>query len=120
LWASGHFLPIYSVCKYVDGCNFLVKTVWVGRIKKGIYRCEGSHGLGRQYIADAVDLSIFDDHAYDFILSCHSIEHIANPIMALKEWMRILKPNGFLVLAVPHRDGFLSRERSNLSCPHCQ
>jgi hypothetical protein len=29
---------------------------------------------------DAVDLAMFRDHCYDFVLSCHSLEHIANPV----------------------------------------
>jgi len=118
LWATGHFLPIYAACQYIDGCNFAGETVWEGRIKEGPYRCEGAHRKGRQYIADAVDLAIFNDHSYDFVLSCHSLEHIANPIRALKEWMRVLKPNGFLVLAIPHRDGFLPFVRPVTSFTH--
>lgn len=118
LWATGHFLPIYSVCSYVDGCNFAGKTVWEGRIQEGRYRCEGTHGKGHQYIADAIDLAVLSDHSYDFILSCHSLEHIANPIRALKEWLRVLKPNGVLGLAVPNRDGFLGLVRPVTSLDH--
>lgn len=118
LWAKCHFLPVYSVCKYVDGCNFADETVWEGRIEEGSYRCEGAHGKGRQYVVDAIDLARFRDHSYDFVLSCHSLEHIANPIKALHEWKRVLKPNGFFVLAVPHRDGFLSLLRPVSSLGH--
>jgi SAM-dependent methyltransferase len=118
LWASGHFLPIYAACQYVDGCNFAGETVWEGKIHQGPYHCEGAHGKGRQYIADAVDLAMLRDPSYDFVLSCHCLEHIANPIKAVKEWIRVLKPNGFLVLAVPHRDGFLSLVRSVSSLAH--
>ena len=107
LWATGHFLPVYAACQYIDGCNFATKTVWEGRIREGLYRCEGAHGEGRQYIADAVDLAIFREFSYDFVLSCHCLEHIANPIRALKEWMRVLRSGGFFILAVPHRDGLL-------------
>lgn len=87
LWATGHFLPIYSVCSYVDGCNFADKTVWEGKIREGHYRCEGVHRKGYQYISDAIDLTVLSNHFYDFILSCHSLEHIANPIRALREWL---------------------------------
>jgi hypothetical protein len=45
LWASGHFLPIYSAgAQYVDGFNFAGDTVWEGRIQAGPYRCEGHMG----------------------------------------------------------------------------
>lgn len=118
LWATGHFLPIYSVCEHVDGLNFSDKTFWEGRIQTGRYRCEGAHGKGRQFIADAVDLSNFSDSIYGFILACHVLEHIANPIKALQSWQRVLKKNGHLVLAVPHRDGHLPLSRPGTQLDH--
>ena len=37
----------------------------------------------------------------------HNLEHFANPVKALKEWQRVLKPNGALVLLLPYyRDTF--------------
>jgi ubiquinone/menaquinone biosynthesis C-methylase UbiE len=42
------------------------------------------------------------DNEYDFLLSSHNLEHIANPIKALKEWQRIVKSGGHLVIVLPH------------------
>jgi SAM-dependent methyltransferase len=39
------------------------------------------------------------------------LEHIANPIKALKEWQRVLKSGGVVVLVVPHRDGHFDTGR---------
>jgi SAM-dependent methyltransferase len=111
LWATGHFLPVYALCEYVDGVNFANQSVWEGHIEAGPYRCEGAHGKGRQIIADAVDLRTIADGRYDFVLASHVLEHIANPIKALRHWQRVLKTAGHLVLALPHRDGSLPLSR---------
>ncbi len=40
----------------------------------------------------------------DFILASHVIEHCPDVIKTLLEWYRIVKPDGYLFLVVPHRD----------------
>lgn len=44
----------------------------------------------------------YEDLSFDFIVSEHVLEHIANPIKALKEWVRALKKEGHLFLFLPH------------------
>ena len=43
------------------------------------------------------------DQAFDAVIACHLIEHLANPIEALREFDRVLRPGGRLVLVVPDR-----------------
>ena len=43
------------------------------------------------------------DHAFDAVVACHLIEHLANPVEALREFDRVLRPGGRLVLIVPDR-----------------
>ena len=45
-----------------------------------------------QYINRGRDLYTIPDEHFDVILSCHSLEYIANPLKTLKESMRVLKP----------------------------
>jgi SAM-dependent methyltransferase len=60
---------------------------------------------GHNRVVDAVDLGAIKDAEYDFVLSCHSLEHIANPIKALRNWRRVAP--GHLVLVLPYyRDTF--------------
>jgi SAM-dependent methyltransferase len=49
--------------------------------------------------------------SYDFVLSSHVIEHVANPLQGLSEWLRVLKQGGILVLLVPHKDGTFDHRR---------
>lgn len=41
------------------------------------------------------------DESYDFIISSHVIEHIFDPISALKEWYRIIRPGGYIFTIAP-------------------
>jgi SAM-dependent methyltransferase len=50
-----------------------------------------------------------DEDSYDFVLASHVIEHIPDPIAALKEWARVARR--YIVLVVPHRDRTFDRDR---------
>ena len=53
---------------------------------------------------DATFMAGVPDAFCDFVYSSHCLEHISNPYLALKNWWRILKPGGVLIIYVPHRD----------------
>ncbi len=44
------------------------------------------------------------DGVYDFVHSSHCLEHLRDPLEALRNWMRILKPGGHLVIMIPDED----------------
>lgn len=44
------------------------------------------------------------DNYYDFVYSSHCLEHMKNPVEALRNWVRICKPGGFIFVAVPSED----------------
>jgi len=52
----------------------------------------------------------FKDDAVDFVLASHVLEHIPDPIRALKEWVRVAREYVFLV--IPHRDRTFDRARA--------
>jgi len=47
------------------------------------------------------DCDLADD-AFDIVHSCHTIEHLAGPLAALKDHWRVLKPGGLLVIDAPN------------------
>jgi len=53
--------------------------------------------------SDAEDLSVFSDGCMDFVYSSHTLEHVVDPVKALKEWLRVVKVGGYLVLYLPHK-----------------
>jgi SAM-dependent methyltransferase len=53
---------------------------------------------------DAQYLRGVEDARFDFVYSSHTLEDMVNPGIALKNWWRVLKPGGYLILYIPHRD----------------
>lgn len=48
--------------------------------------------------ADARVLKQFPDNHFDYVFSSHLLEELANTEATLKEWIRILKPGGYMIL----------------------
>ncbi len=46
----------------------------------------------------------FKDNTLDFIISSHVVEHYFDPIKAMKEWYRVIKPGGYIFTIAPHVD----------------
>lgn len=51
-------------------------------------------------MADACDLP-FDDGAIDMVISSFTIDRLDDPLAAVREWYRILRPGGKMILATP-------------------
>lgn len=112
-------LPIYKVIGNLDNCNFSTNTTWEGTLREGAnFIYDASKPAGYQYIRDAVELYGIESESMDFVLSSHNIEHIANPIRAIIEWLRILKEDGLLVMVVPHKDGTFDHLRKVTTLEH--
>lgn len=60
---------------------------------------------------DAQYLESVADQSYDFVYSSHTLEHMVYCDVALKNWWRVLKPGGYLLLSVPHRDLYEKKQR---------
>ena len=54
--------------------------------------------------SDAQFMDGIEDDTYDFLSSSHCLEHINYPQEALYNWIRIVKPSGFLIITVPDED----------------
>lgn len=93
-------LPIYKAVGFLDNCDISRSTLWTNHSDNFTFSPEKP--AGKNIFCDGSDLSIVADNTYDFILSSHNLEHFANPIRALKEWQRIIRPDGALVLALPN------------------
>lgn len=111
-------IKVYTIAKQIDGCNFSTNTMWEGHLTAGSPYTYTGHTLGSQYINDATDLGSIPTNKYDFLISSHCLEHVANPIKALKEWNRVLKNEGFMVLVLPNPEFMYDHKRQRTSFQH--
>ena len=119
LFSSKGLIPIYHHVKSLDGYNFANQTTWEGSIREGsTYNYNGDKPMGHQYVGEAGALDQIADNQYEGLLSSHMIEHTANPLKALNEWKRVLKPNGWLLIVVPHKDGTFDHKRPLTTIEH--
>jgi len=54
----------------------------------------------------------FKDETLGYVISSHVIEHYFDPIKALKEWYRVIKPGGYIFTIAPHVDRVPEEHRS--------
>lgn len=54
-------------------------------------------------VANGDDIPL-PNESQDFIVSSHVIEHFPNPIKALIEWDRLVKPGGIIFMIIPHKE----------------
>lgn len=95
-------LPLYRYLAGLDNCVFSLETIWEGRrAEDWIFSYHPRKANGFNFIREATDLHGIANHRYDFVLSSHNLEHISNPVRALKEWMRVVKPGGVVIVLLP-------------------
>jgi SAM-dependent methyltransferase len=59
------------------------------------------HGDG-----DAAVLAGIEANSLDYVYSSHCLEHLADPLRALRRWIEVIKPGGYLYLVVPDFDRY--------------
>jgi SAM-dependent methyltransferase len=100
---------IYRNANCMDNVIFSNNTVWSNHLDEYNYFQDKK---GKVIINDAVNISQVENESYDFCFASHSLEHIANPLKAIKEWLRIIKDNGFIIIIVPEKSKCFDHKRS--------
>jgi SAM-dependent methyltransferase len=79
-----------------------------------IYKRAELEGFGEalpvDIIASGDDLPL-PDESQGFVVSSHVLEHMPDPIKALAEWCRVIRPGGYILMIVPHRDRIFDKPR---------
>jgi SAM-dependent methyltransferase len=83
---------LYQNAQSIDNIIFSKNTIWSSHTNEYNYY---NNKKGKVIINDAVDISLVKNEHYDFVFSSHSLEHIANPLKAINEWLRIIKNDGY-------------------------
>lgn len=119
VFSKNNIFPVYSLAGQIDNCNFGDTTAWERDVTPGhTFRFNRKKPAGLQYIAEATALNFIDAGRYDFLLSSHVLEHIANPLLALSEWTRLLKKQGTLVLLLPNKEKTFDHRRPVTTLEH--
>jgi SAM-dependent methyltransferase len=53
---------------------------------------------------DAEYMAGVPDETFDFVHSSHCLEHLRNPVTGLKNWLRILRAGGYMIVTIPDED----------------
>jgi len=53
----------------------------------------------------------FEDSFFDYVVSIEGIEHLENPFLCVREFARVLKPGGSLIITTPNIMSIKSRTR---------
>jgi SAM-dependent methyltransferase len=69
-------------------------------------------------VDDGETLRKVEDASLDFVIASHFLEHCEDPIRALKAHLRVLRPGGVLLLALPDRRRGVDRAREPTSLEH--
>jgi len=113
---DGGLMPVYRYAASIDNCAWAEQT-WMHSFREGqTFHYYRQKRPGQTYIREATDLHGLGDYA--FLLTSHVLEHCANPLKALQEWRRVLKPGGFLAIVVPHYRYIQDRPRGATPIAH--
>lgn len=111
-------LPIYDVLQSLDNCLYSKRTIWAGEVSENLgFHYHPKKAPGRQIICEATQLEA-EPATYECVLASHCLEHLANPLLGLTEWQRVLKKGGALLLIVPHKDGTFDWRRPTTTLAH--
>ncbi len=69
-------------------------------------------------VANAEDLAPIADASVDFVVANHVLEHLEDPLKALQNFIRVLKPGGTLYLAIPDMRETFDRSRPTTTLAH--
>ena len=117
MFRTGGRLPVYGALSSIDGTNFSPDAMWGTGDAGGAYAPEGER-RGRMWFLEGGDLAPIPADSYDAVLSAHVIEHLADPIGALGEWARVVRPGGHLLLVAPHKERTIDHRRPVTAVSH--
>jgi len=55
-------------------------------------------------VSDVVHMPMIEKGEFDFLLASHVLEHIVDPFKTLREWCRIIKAGGSLLVTCPNHE----------------
>ncbi len=69
-------------------------------------------------IDDGETLARFEEKSVDFVIANHVLEHVEDPVATLKNWVRVLRPGGVLLLTLPDARFTFDERRPRTTVEH--
>jgi hypothetical protein len=116
-YATQHNMLLYKHV-FLDGGNLFEENHFQNKIT-GEFNYMGK--VGKQLNVDCANLESIKaiNTKYDFVVTSHVIEHLANPIKAIKSWSdNIIKTNGYILSIIPDYRFCFDRNRPLTSIEH--
>jgi SAM-dependent methyltransferase len=90
------------VARYLSGANIL-DIGYRGYFHNAEPIVPEAIGIDLEYPGYDGNTLPFEDNSQDAVFSSHCLEHIADYKGALREWFRVLRIGGFMIVSVPHQ-----------------
>ncbi len=90
------------VGRYLSGANIL-DIGYRGYLHDAVPIVPQAIGVDLQYPGYDGKTLPFEDESQDAVSSSHCLEHIDDYKGALREWYRVLRVGGFMIISVPHQ-----------------
>jgi SAM-dependent methyltransferase len=71
-----------------------------------------------EVIDDGATLATFADASVDFVIANQVLEHIEDPIEALEQWLRVIRPGGVLFVSIPDARHTFDSPRARTAVSH--
>jgi SAM-dependent methyltransferase len=104
--ALGRPMPVHRdmTVHYVDRCT-------VEELRSSYPEIGADPIVAPTIVDDATRLDTIANERYDFLIAAHVLEHLANPVLALANWCRVVQRGGLLYLVLPHPRFTFDRRR---------
>lgn len=122
VWLSGNGLEIGALHNPLMTCKN-VKVTYIDRMTVDELREQYPELSNRQLSpVDIVEngelLTSVKSKSQDFVIANQIVEHTENPLLAIENWVRVLKKGGVLYLSVPNKEKTFDIDRPITSTSH--
>jgi ubiquinone/menaquinone biosynthesis C-methylase UbiE len=97
---------------------YYVDRMSVSELRKQYPELNGTNLIEADIVDNGETLSSIPDNFWDFVIANHMIEHCQNPIGALENFLRVVKPGGIIYMGVPDKRYIFDVDRPMTSLDH--
>ena len=119
-YSPPHNMMLYPHLSSVDGANIFEDNHFQKEKLDNNFKYFQGKKPGTRYNVDAASESDINKikKKYDLLLSSHHIEHIANPIKAIKLWKKLLNDSGKILAIIPNKNSCFDHKRPTTTLEH--